>query len=176
MKIAMLVLAGALVAGLCCGCQSLFDVRCRKPGVSTKQAAANMKRTYDFLKEAKVYYIATVDCNDQPHVRPFGTINIFEGKLYIQTGRKKHVARQLMANGKVELCAMKGPREVLRVTGTLVEDPRREAKAAMLDAYPGLKKMYSPDDANTMVLYFKPGTVRVTITDNPTTPTVDMMF
>ena len=122
-----------------------------------------MKQVCDFLKEAKVYYIATVD-KDQPHVRPFGTVHIFETRLYIQTGRKKNVAKQLLANGKVELCAMKG-RQVLRVTGTLVEDPRREAKASMLDAYPGLKKMYSPDDGNTMVLYFKNATA--VISDNP---------
>ena len=113
------------------------------------------QKIYDFLKEAKCYYIATVD-KDQPHVRPFGTILIYEDHLYIQTGRKKNVGQQLLANGKVELCAMKD-NQVLRVTGTLVEDPRREAKAAMLDAYPGLKKMYSPDDDNTMVLYFKDG-------------------
>ena len=119
-----------------------------------------MKQVYDFLKAAKVYYIATVE-KDQPHVRPFGTVHIFENRLYIQTGRKKNVAKQLLANGKVEICAMKG-RQVLRVTGTLVEDPRREAKASMLDAYPGLKKMYSPDDGNTMVLYFKNATAAIT--------------
>lgn len=124
-----------------------------------------MKQVYDFLKEAKCYYIATVD-GDQPHVRPFGTILIFENRLYIQTGRKKNVGKQLLANGKVEICAMKG-KEVLRVTGTLVEDPRREAKAAMLDAYPGLKKMYSPDDDNTMVLYFNGGTAAITAFGKP---------
>ena len=120
-----------------------------------------MQKTYSFIKEAKNYYIATVD-KDQPRVRPFGTIHIFEGKLYIQTGRKKNVARQLLANGKTELCAMKG-NEWIRVSGILIEDRRREAKASMLEEYPGLKSMYSPDDDNTMVLYFKPGTVISTI-------------
>ena len=98
-----------------------------------------IRQIHDFLKAAKCYYIATVD-KDQPHVRPFGTILIYENRLYIQTGRKKKVAQQLLANGKVEICAMKD-NQVIRVTGTLVEDPRREAKVAMLDAYPGLKKM-----------------------------------
>ena len=125
-----------------------------------------MKQIYDFLKEAKCYYIATVD-GDQPHVRPFGTILIFENRLYIQTGRKKNVGKQLLANGKVEICAMKD-KQVLRVTGTLIDDPRREAKAAMLDAYPGLKKMYSPDDDNTMVLYFDGGTATITSFGQPT--------
>ena len=124
-----------------------------------------MKQIYDFLKEAKCYYIATVD-GDQPHVRPFGTILIFENRLYIQTGRKKNVGKQLLANGKVEICAMKD-KQVLRVTGTLIDDPRRKAKAAMLDAYPGLKKMYSPDDDNTMVLYFDGGTATITSFGQP---------
>ena len=131
-----------------------------------------MKQVCDFLKAARVYYIATVD-KDQPHVRPFGTVHIFENRLYIQTGRKKNVAKQLLANGKVEICAMKD-RQVLRITGTLVEDPRREAKASMLDAYPGLKKMYSPDDGNTMVLYFKNATA--TITTSITQPPVIINF
>ena len=61
-----------------------------------------MKDTYEFLKSAGVYYLATVE-GDQPRVRPFGTVDIFEGHLYIQTGKKKEVARQLAANPKAGL-------------------------------------------------------------------------
>lgn len=43
-----------------------------------------MKETYEFLKECGVFYLATVE-GDQPRVRPFGAINVFEDKLYIQT-------------------------------------------------------------------------------------------
>lgn len=109
-----------------------------------------------FLKKTGVYYLATVD-GDQPRVRPFGTVMLFEGKLYIQTGKKKNVSHQIAKNGKVELCAFDGS-TWLRLSGTLVDDDRREPKAAMLDAYPNLKKMYSPDDGNTQVLYFKDAT------------------
>ena len=84
----------------------------------------------------------------------------------MQTGKKKNVGKQLLANGKVEICAMKG-NEVIRITGTLINDPRRAAKAAMLDAYPGLKKMYSPDDDNTMVLYFNGGTAVISSYTKP---------
>ena len=119
-------------------------------------AKQNMKKVYKFLKEAKTYYIATVE-GDQPRVRPFGTINIFDGKLYIQTGKRKNVSKQLAVNGKVEICAMKG-NEWIRISGTLVNDDRREAKVSMLDAYPSLKKMYDPDDGNTQVLFFKEAT------------------
>ena len=94
---------------------------------------------------------------NQPRVRPFGSVDIFEGKLYIQTGKVKAVAKQIAANPKVELCAFKDGRW-LRITGELVEDDRREAKKHMLDSYPVLRRMYSEDDGNTLVLYFKNAT------------------
>jgi len=115
-----------------------------------------MQRVVDFLKKAETYYLATVD-GDQPRVRPFGTVNVFEGKLYIQTGKSKDVSKQIHANPKVEICAFKDG-EWLRVAGTLVEDDRREARGAMLEAYPSLQAMYSPDDGNTEVLYLKDAT------------------
>ena len=112
-----------------------------------------MQKTVDFLKKAGTYYLATTD-GDQPRVRPFGTVNVFDGKLYIQTGKVKDVSKQIHANPKVEICAfMDGT--WLRVCGELVEDDRREAKQSMLDAYPSLQGMYSADDANTEVFYFK---------------------
>ena len=112
-----------------------------------------MKRVAQFLKEAGTYYLATVD-GDQPRVRPFGTIHIFEGKLYLQTGKVKDVSKQLHANPKAEICAFKDG-DWLRVAGELIEDDRREARVSMLKAYPALKNMYSPDDGNTEVFYFK---------------------
>ena len=115
-----------------------------------------MQEVYEFLKNAETYYLATMD-GDQPRVRPFGSVDIFEGKLYIQTGKVKAVAKQIAANPKVELCAFKDGRW-LRITGELVEDDRREAKKHMLDSYPVLRRMYSEDDGNTLVLYFKNAT------------------
>lgn len=112
-----------------------------------------MKEVYDFLKKCGVFYIATVD-GDQPRVRPFGALNIFEDKLYIQTGKVKNVAKQMEANPKVEISAFTEGKWI-RLTGEVVEDSRREAKVSMLDANPELKGMYSPDDDNTEVLYFK---------------------
>ena len=115
-----------------------------------------MERVENFLKDAGTYYLATVD-GDQPRVRPFGTAHIFEGKLYIQTGKKKDVSKQLHKNPKAEICAFKNG-EWLRVSGSLIEDDRREAREAMLEAYPSLKAMYSADDGNTEVFYFKDAT------------------
>ena len=113
-----------------------------------------MKRVYDFLKEAETYYLATVD-GDQPRVRPFGTVNIFEDKLYIQTGKGKAVEKQIAAKPKVEICAMKGD-EWIRVAATLVEDDRVEAQESMLNAYPSLRAMYKTGSGgNTIVYYLK---------------------
>ena len=94
-----------------------------------------MERVCTFLKEAGTYYLATVD-GDQPRVRPFGTIHIFEG------------------NPKAEICAFKDG-VWLRVAGELVDDNRVEPKKSMLEAYPELRAMYDPEDNNTEVLYFK---------------------
>ena len=115
-----------------------------------------MQEVYEFLKKCGTYYLATVE-GDQPRVRPFGTIDIFEGKLYIQTGKAKEVSKQLQANPKAELCGFAGGQWV-RVSGKLVRDDRYEAKKHMLDAYPSLQKMYSADDDNTEVLYFEEAT------------------
>lgn len=115
-----------------------------------------MQEVYDFLKKCGTYYLATVD-GDQPRVRPFGTIEMFEGKLYIQTGKIKEVSKQIQANPKVEISAfMDG--KWLRVAGKLVRDDRYEAKKHMLDNYPSLQAMYSADDDNTEVLYFEDAT------------------
>ena len=114
-----------------------------------------MQQVYYFLKSCGTYYIATVE-GDQPRVRPFGTINLFENKLYIQTGHIKPFAHQVAANPKVEICAFNG-KEWIRVSGVLVEDPRIEAKKSMLDAYPELRAMYDENDGNTAVYFIKDG-------------------
>ncbi len=115
-----------------------------------------MEKVCQFLKDAGTYYLATCE-GDQPRVRPFGTAHIFEGKLYIQTGKGKPVSHQLAANPKCEICAFhKGT--WLRVAGELVDDDRVEAKKAMLDDYESLRKMYDEHDPNTQVLYLKNAT------------------
>lgn len=116
----------------------------------------NAERVCQFLDEAQVYYLATVE-GDQPRVRPFGTALVYDGRLYIQTGKIKAVSKQISANPKVEICAFKDGKW-LRAAGELVNDETREIKAAMLDKMPQLKAMYSADDDNTQVLYFKNAT------------------
>ena len=118
-----------------------------------------MERVCNFLKEAHVYYLATVE-GDQPRVRPFGTAHIFEGKLYIQTGKIKPTSKQLLANPKAEICAFHNGTWV-RVAGELIEDDRVEAKKSMLDAYPNLRGMYAENDGNTAVFYFQDATATI---------------
>ena len=112
-----------------------------------------MERVCNFLKDAGVYYLATVE-GDQPRVRPFGTANIFEGKLYIQTGKIKPCSKQILTNPKVEISAFYQGTWI-RLAGELVEDDRYDAKKSMLDAYPNLRGMYDENDGNTQVFYFK---------------------
>ena len=116
----------------------------------------DMKTVYDFLKKCETYYLATVE-NDQPRVRPFGTVDIFEDKIYIQTGKVKNVSKQMAKNPKVEICAFDGS-SWIRIEATVVNDDRIEAKQHMLDNYPSLRQMYKADDDNTQVLYLKDAT------------------
>ena len=124
-----------------------------------KITGIKMKEVYDLLKKCQTYYIATVE-NNKPRVRPFGTIELFEDKLYIQTGKSKPVSKQIAANPNVEICAWSGE-QWIRVEATLVNDDRVEAKQHMLDAYPMLKNRYSADDPNNQVLYLKNATATI---------------
>ncbi len=119
-----------------------------------------MQEVYDFLKSCGVYYLATID-GDQPRVRPFGTVDIYEGKLYIQTGKAKAVAQQILANPKVEISAMAPDGRWIRVAATAVEDDNVAAQAHMLDAYPELKAMYTAGDGNTVVFWLKDATAQI---------------
>ena len=127
-----------------------------------------MNEVYEFLKEAKTYYLATID-NEKPRVRPFGTVNIFEDKLYIQTGKSKEVYKQIERNSNVEICAFLNGRWI-RVEGMLVPDDRVEAKKSMLDNYPELRGMYNENDDNTIVLYLK--NAKATISSFTEAPTI----
>ena len=118
-----------------------------------------MNEVFDFLKKCETYYLATVD-GDQPRVRPFGTANIFDGRLYIQTGKSKDVSKQMTANPNIEICGMVDGGWI-RIEAVAVEDNLREAKQSMLDAYPSLAGRYSADDENTQVLYLKDATATI---------------
>ena len=125
-----------------------------------------MKEVYEFLKEAGTFYIATVD-GDKPRVRPFGVVNIFEDKLYIQTGKRKNVSKQIEINNNVEICTFLNGKWI-RVEGKLISDDRIEAKKSMLDANPSLRSMYDENDDNTEVLYFENATATIySFTEEP---------
>lgn len=112
-----------------------------------------MERVFEFLESCKVYYLATVD-GEQARVRPFGTYDLYEGRIYIQTGKNKDVSKQLHANPKVELCCFDGKRW-LRIAATAVEDDNIDAQRHILDRYPHLQAAYTPGDGNTEVFYLK---------------------
>ena len=118
-----------------------------------------MHEVYEFLKSAGTYYLATLEGN-QPRVRPFGTIDLFDGRLYIQTGKRKPVADQLKANPNIELSAMLNGRWI-RLTAEAVLDENVDAQTHMLDSYPSLKAMYAPGDGNTEVYWLRNATATI---------------
>jgi len=125
-----------------------------------------MQEVYDFLKKAGTYYLATVE-GSRPRVRPFGTAHVYDGKLYIQTGKVKDVSRQMGANPNVEICAMTGGKWI-RIQAVAVEDDRVEAKESLLEAYPNLKNRYSATDGNCQVLFLKDATATIaSFTEEP---------
>lgn len=119
-----------------------------------------MKEVYEFLKSCDVYYLATVD-DDQPRVRPFGTIDLYEDKLYIQTGKVKAVAQQMMTNPKVEISAMAADGRWIRIAALAILDENIKAQEHMLENYPNLKAMYTPGDGNTAVFYLKDAVAQI---------------
>jgi uncharacterized pyridoxamine 5'-phosphate oxidase family protein len=112
-----------------------------------------MKEVDEFLRNCGVFYLATIDEN-KPRVRPFGITNIFDNKLYVLTGKKKDVFKQIQKNQNVEISANIGERWI-RIEGKLINDDNQEAKKSILDNNPQLRAMYSEDDDNTAVLYFE---------------------
>lgn len=125
-----------------------------------------MNEVYRFLKDCETYYLATVD-SGRPRVRPFGTIDLFEDRLYIQTGKRKNVSKQMKENPHIEICGMCGGRWI-RVEAEAVLDERIEAQKHMLDEYPSLRGMYSPGDGNNEVFYLKNVTASIcSFTEEP---------
>lgn len=151
----IVLIAATIVLAAACGQPSVSKDATVNPAEYKSINQDNMQRVRDFLHEAGVYFLATVD-GDVPQVRPFGTAEIIEGKLYIQTGHVKNVAKQIAVNPKVAICAYKADEgRWLRISATLVEDPRVEVKKSMLDANPGLRSMYDENDGNTAVYFLK---------------------
>ena len=147
------VIFGAIMAIAMMACTSKTTETMKPENYQTTNPEG-MQEVCQFVKNCEYYMLATVEDN-QPHVRPFGTIHIYEGKLYIQTGHRKRTAQQLAQNGKAEICAYNTTTHAwVRICGTLVEDPRVEPKKAMLDDYPELRGMYNEDDDNTAVYFF----------------------
>lgn len=119
-----------------------------------------MNETFEFLKKSHIFYLATIK-DDEPRVRPFGALNIYEDKIYILTNNQKEVYKQIKKNNKAEICAYNG-KEWIRVKTTLIEDDRVEAKKSFLDNNNYLRNIYSENDKKTIVLYFKDSNVTIT--------------
>ena len=119
-----------------------------------------MEEVKNFLKEGGIFYLATTD-GEQPRVRPFGVVEIINGRLYLMTGKSKDVFKQLAKNCKFEVCATKpSGAEWMRLSGELVNDDSLEVKEEYLRRNEELRSMYSADDGNMAVLYIQNATAR----------------
>ncbi|MCQ2319087.1 MAG: pyridoxamine 5'-phosphate oxidase family protein [Bacteroidales bacterium] len=162
----LIIAATALGFESCCGEEN--EQNAQKETIASEYQTnntENMEEVYQFLKDCETYYLATVD-GERPRVRPFGTVNIFEGKLYIQTGKKKRTAQQLALNPHAEICAFNGS-SWIRIETTLVADERVEAKKSMLDSYPQLRGMYDENDDNTIVYFMTSSRAWITSLGTP---------
>jgi len=119
-----------------------------------------MKEVYEFLKNCGTYYLATVE-GDQPRVRPFGTVDLFEDKIYIQTGKVKSVEHQMKTNPKVEISAVSSDGRWIRLTAEAVLDKNIKVQEHLLDTYPNLKAMYTAGNGNTEVYYLKSAVAQI---------------
>ena len=128
--------------------------------LSAEERAQNMQEVHDYVRECGYYTIATVD-GDQPRVRAFNSFEIINGRLYVMTGKKKDVYKQLDKNGKFELVAVKKDfSEWIRVSGVLVDDPDLEPQKEYLKRNPQFNNSYQPGDGNMAMLYITNATAR----------------
>lgn len=125
-----------------------------------------MNEVLEYLQDCGTFYLATVE-GDQPHVRPFGAVCEFEGKLYIVTNNQKDIYKQMKANKKVEISAMNNGTWI-RLNGVVKEDTRCEARVAMMEANESLHSMYSVDDNLMTVFAFEHGVATIcSFTEEP---------
>ena len=127
--------------------------------LEVRENAEGIDKVYYFLNDAQTYYLATVE-GTKPRVRPFGTLLLRDGKLYIETGKSKDVSKQISENPFVEICAFLNG-SWIRIAAELVEDDDRGVKVAMLEKMPSLKAMYDPDDGNMQMFYLKDATATI---------------
>jgi len=159
-RILIAIAAAALVLAGCAPRQTAATSGLPSPALTqTTPDPENAALAREFLQDCGNYYLATVE-GDQPRVRPFGTAEVLEGKLYIQTGKVKNVYKQLVANPRAEICAYNGS-EWIRIQCELIPDERVEIKQAMLDLNPSLKGQYSADDDNTIVFFLRNATATI---------------
>ena len=130
----------------------------------------SLNRVVNNIRNAKTFFFATVDENNQPRVRPYNAVALFDNKVYFYTNNHTHAFKQMNTNPKVELCAMLSEDRWLRVSGKIVYDYRPEVKKAMLEANPELRTMYSEDDKIFEVFYLS--NMQCTIHSNHSEPEV----
>ena len=128
-----------------------------------------MGKGIEFLKEAGVYFIATSD-NGQPQIRPFGSNMEFQGRFYYSMGRSKNVFKQMIANPKVSIVALKDNRDWIRIIGEAVLDESEEALKYFTESNPRIADMYKDNPGEVALFYLKDVTCILNASGNEPTP------
>ena len=114
-----------------------------------------INKVFEFLQSAGTFYLATVE-GDQPRVRPYGAMMLYEDKIYIMAFGLTNATRQIAANPKAEICAFKGM--TLRIECKLVEDNRPETQKALIEKMPVLKPALGENGENGIMYYLADAT------------------
>ena len=109
-----------------------------------------INKVFEFLQSAGTFYLATVE-GDQPRVRPYGAMMLFEDRIYIMAFGQTNATHQLAANPKAEICAFKG--QTLRIECKLVEDNRPETQKALIEKMPVLKPALGENGEKGVMYY-----------------------
>ncbi len=110
-----------------------------------------MSKVKDFLAEAGIFFMATVD-GDQPKLRPLGAFLEEDGKLIFGVGDFKNVYRQMRANPLVEIAACKKDGHWLRYTGRAVfETDERYAEEMIRQSH--LEAIYNEQTGHKLMTF-----------------------
>ena len=115
----------------------------------------SVNKVFEFLQNAGTFYLATVE-GDQPRVRPYGAMMLYEGKIYVMAFGETNATRQIASNPKAEICAVKG--QTLRIQCKLVEDNRPETQKALIEKMPVLKPALGENGENGVMYYLADAT------------------
>ncbi len=103
-----------------------------------------------------VLYFATADENGAPQVRNISAIHYEGTDIYFLTARGKSFARQLYADGRVQIAGYTRFKETIRLSGRAVEVPQAEQmkwRDVIYQEQPYLENVYPGESKNIDAIF-----------------------